>query len=143
MRGLRRTEKLSRQSQVGRNGKITKRKLRANADTGKKKTWTINRNANEPSGNPAAAHMNATRARLVEEVAAQSTATTAAIDKEAMNDFNIFVQILEEIKKLKEKVDFGKILHNLKKLNDKTTKESTTSEIIISLMSLDQPALTE
>jgi hypothetical protein len=61
-----------------------------------------------------------------------------------MNDFNIFVQILEELKKLKEKVDFGKILHNLKKLNDKTTKESTTSEIIIiSLMSLDQPALTE
>jgi hypothetical protein len=61
-----------------------------------------------------------------------------------MNDFNIFVQILEELKRLKEKVDFGKILHNLKKLNDKTTKESTTSEIIIiSLMSLDQPALTE
>jgi hypothetical protein len=60
-----------------------------------------------------------------------------------MNDFNTFVQILEELKKLKEKVDFGKILHNLKKLNDTTTKESTTSEIIINLMSLDLPALTE
>jgi hypothetical protein len=36
MRGLRRTEKLSRKSQVGRNGKITKTKLRASADTGKK-----------------------------------------------------------------------------------------------------------
>jgi hypothetical protein len=108
-----------------------------------KNPWTTNRNTNEPSRNPAAAHMNATRARLAEEVAAQSTATTAAINKESMNDFNVFVQILDELKKLKEKVDFGKILRNLKKLNEKTTKESTTSEIIINLMSLDLPALTE
>jgi hypothetical protein len=36
MRGLRRTEKLPRKSQVSRNGKDTKTKLRASADTGKK-----------------------------------------------------------------------------------------------------------
>jgi hypothetical protein len=105
-----------------------------------KNAWTTQRNGDEGNRNPAAAHMPTIRARHAEEVAAQSATANNATDPGLMGDVNIFIQICDEVKKLKEKIDLGKLLQSLRTLNEAITENTSTVEIMKVLLSLDQPA---
>jgi hypothetical protein len=105
-----------------------------------KNAWTTQRNGDEGNRYPAAAHMLTIRARHAEEVAAQSATANNATDPGLMGDVNIFIQICDEVKKLKEKIDLGKLLQSLRTLNEAITENTSTVEIMKVLLSLDQPA---
>jgi hypothetical protein len=105
-----------------------------------KNAWTTQRIGDEGNRNPAAAHMLTIRARHAEEVAAQSATANNATDPGLMGDVNTFIQICDEVKKLKEKIDLGKLLQSLRTLNEAITENTSTVEIMKVLLSLDQPA---
>jgi hypothetical protein len=86
--------------------------------------WTTHRNHTDQNRNPAAAYMSALRSKLAEEVATQSTSpgpvtTNSFVDQETIDDVHLFLQIRDEIKQLKQKIDFKKLLKNLQSLNEK------------------------
>jgi hypothetical protein len=109
--------------------------------------WTAHRNNTDQNRNPAAAHMSALRSKLSEEVATQSTSpgpatTNSFVDQETIDDMHIFLQIRDEIKKLKQKIDFKKLLESLKSLNDKITLVSSQTEIVSALLNIeDSPSI--
>jgi hypothetical protein len=97
--------------------------------------WTTHRNNTDQNRNPAAAYMSALRSKLAEEVATQSTSpgpvtTNSFVDQETIDDVHLFLQIRDEIKQLKQKIDFKKLLKNLQSLNDKITHVSSQMEIV-------------
>jgi ribosomal protein L14E/L6E/L27E len=97
--------------------------------------WTTHRNNTDQNRNPAAAYMSALRSKLAEEVATQSTSpgpvtTNSFVDQETIDDVHLFLQIRDEIKQLKQKIDFKKLLKNLQSLNHKITHVSSQMEIV-------------